>query len=64
MSRLKIGDIAPNFNFEGQEEKIIELENLKGKIHLFMTRWIQLNHMAEEFVVLAMLFKECPSIKE
>ena len=32
MSRLKIGDIAPNFNFEGQEEKIIEVENLKGKI--------------------------------
>ena len=32
MSRLKIGDIAPNFSFGEQHEKIIELENLKGKI--------------------------------
>ena len=32
MSRLEIGDIAPNFSFAGQREKTIELENLKGKI--------------------------------
>ena len=32
MSRLKIGDIAPNFSFGGQLEKKNELENLKGKI--------------------------------
>ena len=32
MSRLKIGDIAPNFSFGGQPEKKNELENLKGKI--------------------------------
>ena len=32
MSRLKAGDIAPNFSFRGQHEKVIELENLKEKI--------------------------------
>ena len=32
ISLLKIGDIAPNFSFGGQHEKVIELENLKGKI--------------------------------
>jgi len=32
MSRLKVGDIAPNFCFGEQHEKTIELENLKGKI--------------------------------
>ena len=32
ISRLKIRDIAPNFSFWGQHEKIKELENLKGKI--------------------------------
>jgi len=32
MSRLKIGDIAPNFSFAGQHRTITELENLKGKI--------------------------------
>ena len=32
MSRLKVGDIAPNFGFRGQHEKVIELENLKEKI--------------------------------
>ncbi|SVE52353.1 uncharacterized protein METZ01_LOCUS505207, partial [marine metagenome] len=32
MHRIKIGDIALNFSFGGQHEKIKELENLKGKI--------------------------------
>ena len=32
MTRLEIGDIAPNFSFGGQPEKKIELEELKGKI--------------------------------
>jgi len=27
-----IGDIAPNFNLGAQHEKVIQLENLKGKI--------------------------------
>ena len=32
ISRLQAGDIAPNFSFGGQHEKVIELENLKEKI--------------------------------
>ena len=32
MSRLEIGDIAPNFSFGGQPEKKFELDDLKGKI--------------------------------
>ena len=53
MSRLKIGDIAPNFSFAGQHEKTIELENLKGKILvIFFVRslfWRQCRTRTSEF---------------
>ena len=53
MSRLEIGDIAPNFSFAGQHEKTIELENLKGKILvIFFVRslfWRQCRTRTSEF---------------
>ena len=53
MSRLEIGDIAPNFSFAGQHENTIGLENLKGKILvIFFVRslfWRQCRTRTSEF---------------
>ena len=53
MSRLELGDIAPNFSFAGQHENTIEVENLKGKILvIFFVRslfWRQCRTRTSEF---------------
>ena len=53
MTRLEIGDIAPNFSFGGQPEQKIELEDLKGKIVvIFFVRslfWRQCRTRTSEF---------------
>lgn len=53
MHKIMIGDIAPNFNLGAQHEKVIQLENLKGKIVvIFFVRslfWRQCRTRTSEF---------------